>query len=302
MYLQESKGGVIVLAPAKLNLFFEVLGKREDGYHEVESLVTSIDLFDTLSFEVRRDGPVQLVCSRLPGFGSNDEAWFRGLPDGEENLVVRAVELLRRRSGEERGATLRLAKRIPTAAGLGGGSSDAAAALAAANAGWGLGWSWDKLAALGAELGSDVPLFFVHGPALCRGRGEQVEPISAGGLLHFVLVRPPEGLSTAAVYRACVPGRPAREAGPLAAALVRGELSGTGRCLFNRLEVAATMLSPWIGRLRAEFERTDCVGHQMSGSGTCYFGLCRHATHARRVARRLQARGLGVALAVRGCR
>jgi 4-diphosphocytidyl-2-C-methyl-D-erythritol kinase len=302
MHLQKSGTGAIVLAPAKLNLFFEVLGKRKDGYHEVETLVTPVDLYDTLYFEARGDGQIRFECCPASGFQERDGSWLRGVPAGTENLVVRAVELLRRQSGEQRGATLRLVKRIPTAAGLGGGSSDAAAALAAANACWGLGWLWDSLAKLGAELGSDVPLFFVGGPVLCRGRGERVERVAARGSLDFVVVRPPEGLSTAAVYRACSPGTPPRDVTPLAEALTRGELAEAGRGLFNRLEDAAQTISPWIRRLRAEFDETDCVGHQMSGSGTCYFGLCRHARHARRIARRLQARGVGVAFAVQGCR
>ena len=302
MHIQKSSSGVVVQAPAKLNLFFEVLGKREDGYHEVESLVTPVDLYDTLYFAERDDGQVRLSCCRASRNGASDSDWLADLPEGSENLVVRAVELLRRQSGERRGASLRLVKRIPTAAGLGGGSSDAAAALAAANAGWGQGWSGEELAQLGAELGSDVPLFFAQGPALCRGRGERVAPVAALGAWHFVLVRPPEGLSTAAVYRACTPAQEARNASPLLEALSKGALAEAGRAMFNRLEPAAEMLCPWIRRLRAEFEDTDCVGHQMSGSGTCYFGLCRHARHARRIARRLQAKRLGMALAVRGCR
>lgn len=302
MHLQKSTAGVVVQTPAKVNLFFEVLGKRDDGYHEVETLVAPIDLFDTLYFREQDDGPIQLRCCRASGFAKRDPHWFAGLPDGDENLVLRAVELLRRRSGERRGASIRLIKRIPTAAGLGGGSSDAAAALAAANAAWGLGWSWRELAQLGAELGSDVPLFFVGGPALCRGRGEQIEPVAPIGPLHVVLVRPPEGLSTAAVYGACSPGKPARDVRPLLVALSRGEFSRAGRYLFNRLEEAAENLSPWIRRLRAEFDKTDCFAHQMSGSGTCYFGLCRHAGHARRIARRLSARGVGMAFALEGCR
>jgi len=302
MHLQKRGDEVVVQAPAKLNLFFEVLGKRSDGYHEVETLVVPIALYDTLSFTAGSDGQLRLDCRQVSGFWGADGTWLGQFPQGADNLVVRAVELLRRHAGVRGGGVLRLVKRIPTAAGLGGGSSDAAAALAAASAGWGLGWSRQELAHLGAELGSDVPLFFAQGPAICRGRGERVEPVAALGSLHFVLVRPPAGLSTASVYRACVPGNPARNVQPLVEALARGDLGEAGRRLVNRLEPAAETLSPWIRRLRAEFDKTDCVGHQMSGSGSCYFGLCRHAHHARRVAQRLQARGLGVALAVRGCR
>jgi 4-diphosphocytidyl-2-C-methyl-D-erythritol kinase len=195
-----------------------------------------------------------------------------------------------------------LVKRIPTAAGLGGGSSDAAAALVAANLGWRLGWPRPALSELGAELGSDVPLFLAEGAAVCRGRGERVEPIGRLGTLHFVLICPPEGLSTAAVYQACRPALEPRSVEPLADALRRGDLGKAGSLLFNRLEAAAESLSPWIGRAREAVRDVGCLGYQMSGSGSSYFGLCRHARQARRVARRLQAEGVGIALAVRGSR
>jgi 4-diphosphocytidyl-2-C-methyl-D-erythritol kinase len=129
-----------------------------------------------------------------------------------------------------------------------------------------------------------------------------VEPAAAVGALHFVVVRPPAGLSTPEVYRACCPAQQPRPLAPLLEALARGDLPATGRLLFNRLESAAEKLSPWIDRVRRELSRLDCLGHRMSGSGTCYFGLCRHARHARRAARRLRAKGIGFAFAVRGSR
>jgi len=301
MHLHRSGLDVVVQAPAKLNLFFEVLGRRDDGYHDIETLVTPIGFYDTLCFRNRDDGQVRLTCQRTYGAWSAGSGWLDGLPDGPENLVFRAVESLRRRAGVRRGASLRLVKHIPTAAGLGGGSSDAAAALLAASVGWNLGWSREELAELGAELGSDVPLFFAPGPAVCRGRGERVQSIRGPQGLHFVVVRPPVGLSTAAVYRACQPPQGPRSVQPLLEALGKGDLRGIGRLLFNRLESAAESLSPWIGRIREAMEGADCLGHQMTGSGTCYFGLCRHARHARRVARRLHASGVGIAFAVQGC-
>jgi 4-diphosphocytidyl-2-C-methyl-D-erythritol kinase len=196
---------------------------------------------------------------------------------------------------------MRLVKRIPSAAGLGGGSSDAAAALEAANLAWNLGWPDPQLAEIGAELGSDVPLFFAGGPAVCRGRGEKVAAAAGLGRLDFVVVRPPAGLSTAAVYGVCRRADRPQPLAPLVAAFARGDLAAAGRLLFNRLEEAARALSPWVRRLLAELATVDCLGYGMTGSGTCCFGLCRHARHARRTARRLQARGLGVALAVGGC-
>ena len=302
MQIHRSAVGLVAQAPAKLNLFFEVLGKRNDGYHEIQTLMVPVDLYDTLYFREDSSGRVELDCRQVPGIGGLGGYKLGDVPEGRENLVVRALELLRSRAGVRSGASLRLVKRIPAAAGLGGGSSDAAAALAVANRGWNLGWSQPALAELAAELGSDVPFFLADGPAICRGRGERVEPVAGLGALCFVVVRPPVGLATSAVYRACqVPTDP-RSPDPLLRALSRGSLAAAGRLLSNRLQPAAEGLSPWIRRLREEMARLDLLGHQMSGSGTCYFGLCRHARHARRVAGRLQANGVGTVFAVRRSR
>jgi 4-diphosphocytidyl-2-C-methyl-D-erythritol kinase len=302
MHLFRSGSLLVVQAPAKLNLFFEVLARRKDGFHEIETLVYPIDLYDTLFFREDSGGQVTLGCDTSFGSRWPDGPELGSLPAGPNNLVVRAVELLRREAGVGTGAMMRLIKRIPVAAGLGGGSSDAAAALVAANTCWDLGWSRAELSRLGAELGSDVPLFLAQGPVVCRGRGECVERAFGVGMMHFVVVRPPAGLSTAEVYQHCEPARQPRHLKPLLEALVRGDLARSGRLFFNRLEVPAARLSPWIERLRQELDGMDCWGHQMSGSGSCYFGLCHHARHARRVARAIQARGVGVAFAVRGSR
>ena len=302
MQVHHSTVGWVANAPAKLNLFFEVLGKRDDGYHEIETLMVPVDLNDTLCFNEQRSGRIEFQCKQAPEARGADGFSPGDVPEGKENLVVRAAELLRSRAGVDRGATLRLVKRIPSAAGLGGGSSDAAATLVLANRGWNLHWPRSALAELAAELGSDIPFFLVGGPAVCRGRGEQVEPVTGLGALNFVVVRPPAGLATAAVYGACrVPGRP-RSCGSLLATLSRGDIAAAGRLLTNRLQPAAETLSPWIRRTREKMARLDLLGHQMSGSGSCYFGLCRHARHARRVARRLQANGAGTVFTVRRSR
>jgi 4-diphosphocytidyl-2-C-methyl-D-erythritol kinase len=231
------------------------------------------------------------------------------LPTGADNLVVRALELLRSRSGSQLGACVELVKRIPVAAGLGGGSSDAAAALRVANRQWRIDWPLERLAALAAELGSDVPFFLGHGAAICRGRGEQVERLSGTVPLDLVLVKPPAGLQTVDVYRrwderlrgesrppACGPIE------ALVAALRRGTLKNLGQWMANELEAAAGSLSPWIERARDAFSRLDFLGHQLSGSGTTYFGVCRHARHARRLATILRARQLGLVWVTRSCR
>ena len=308
MLIHRSTVGLVIQAPAKLNLYFEVLGKRRDGFHEIETLMMPISLYDTLSIQEDSSGQIAFECRHLcrekgPQNGHNpSEQEPTILPSGKENLVVRAVELFRRKAGVRQGARLRLTKRIPIAAGLGGGSSDAAAALIAANALWQIGWSHSKLSPLAAELGSDVPFFFHNGPAVCRGRGERIEPISAPGTMAFVVVRPPEGLSTAAVYAQCRPANEPKRIDPILKTLQQGDWPATGRLLFNRLQPVASELSAWIHRLEDIFNNEDCLGHLMSGSGTCYFALCRHMRHARRVARRLQATGIGTAYAVRASR
>jgi 4-diphosphocytidyl-2-C-methyl-D-erythritol kinase len=296
MNVHRLAASAIVRAPAKLNLFFEVLAKRNDGFHEIETLMVPVSLYDTLvATSEPGDRKIHLDC-RWAAQRRHDIC--DQLPAERENLATRAVELLRRRSGVETGAALELVKQIPSAAGLGGGSSDAAAALLAANAVWKLGWSREALASLAVELGSDVPFFLGIGAAVCRGRGERVEPVAGIGSLHFVVVRPPEGLSTANVYAHCRVTQDPRPLAPLVEALRGGDMRRIGRLIHNRLQQAAESLSPWIGRLQWEFARLDCLTSQMSGSGSSYFGICRHARHARRVARCLQARGVGQVFAV----
>jgi 4-diphosphocytidyl-2-C-methyl-D-erythritol kinase len=285
--------GVTAFAPAKLNLFLEVLGKRPDGYHELETLMAAVDLCDTLHLAPRTDDSIILDAD----WATADRAaamHLGDIPTGAQNIVVRALDLLRERAGARLGATVRLRKRIPSAAGLGGASSDAAAALLAANVAWGLHWSRAQLSTIAAELGSDVPFFLGAPAAVCRGRGEIIEPLESTPTLDVVVVRPPIGLSTPAVFRECSPAASPMSVLPLADAWQRGDLRAMGQRMMNRLEPAAAKLSPWIARLRDAFCEQGCYGYQMTGSGSSYFGICRSALHARRVAERLRAGGLGV--------
>ncbi len=261
--------------------------------------MVAITIFDTVVFSATVEDRIGLTCSVPSGSRAREQAMggqaqlMGDVPVDGNNLIVRAVERLRAAAGVTAGAAIQLIKRIPSAAGLGGASSDAAAAMSAANACWKLGWSRASLAALSAELGSDIPFFFGSGAAICRGRGELIEPLVLPSALHVVVVRPPKGLSTALVYRHCSPAVRPADVEPLVAALRGGQQNGLGRLLTNRLEPAAASLTPWIARLRSAFDRLDCLGHQMSGSGTSYFGICRHARHARRVAARLRGEELG---------
>lgn len=235
------------------------------------------------------------------------------IPAGSANLVVRALELLRQRAGCNLGARVQLTKRIPVAAGMGGGSSDAAAALQLGNLGWRLGFSQNKLTTIAAELGSDVPFFLSSGAAICRGRGEQVERTPSILPLNVVIVKPSQGLATADVYRAwddraiSMKDTPKLSSGPrrlneLIESLRRGDLNTVGRAMTNQLQAAAASLSPAIERVQSAFARLDFFGHQLTGSGTAYFGICRHAQHARRLASILRKLQLGLVYTVRTCR
>ena len=276
--LSERQGDALrVRTPAKVNLFLEVVGRRPDGYHEIATLMATVSLFDTLEFTPDMAGGLTLLCD------------YPGLSTGPDNLVLRAARLLRERTGCTLGAEIRLNKRIPLAAGLAGGSSDAAAALEGLNRLWRLRLSALELASLAAELGSDIPFFFVGPAAWCTGRGEKTSPATLKGPLHLVLACPPVGLSTAAVYRAViVPERPL-DGQQIRRAAAEGNVEEIGRNLFNRLQPAAENLCPAVNEVRARLEALRPAGVLMSGSGTSVFALCRDHHEALRVAQGLSA-------------
>jgi 4-diphosphocytidyl-2-C-methyl-D-erythritol kinase len=260
-----------VLAPAKINLFLEVLAKRPDNYHEIATLMVAIDLVDVLDFCPAAMGELSLTCDDPE------------LSVGPDNLVLKAAERLRRESGCIAGAAIRLTKRIPMAAGLGGGSSDAAAALAGLNELWRIGLSRERLADVGAELGSDVPLFLNGSAAWCTGRGEQVTPLRIGRPIDLVLVKPTVGLSTAEVYRRLrVPSAPL-DGIAAANALAAGDVEELGRVMHNRLQEPAFELAPAVAQWHRKLTAMGVAGALMSGSGSCLFALCRNASEARQV-------------------
>jgi len=271
-----------VRAPAKINLHLEVLGLRPDGFHELAMVMQSIDLVDRLWLRPSADGQISLRCD-LPE-----------LPTDATNLIVRAAELLRARSGlVELGAELVLEKRIPIGAGLAGGSSNGAAALVGLNALWGLGYKAEALHAMAAELGSDMPFCLDGGTQLCFGRGELLEPLELEAPLKLALLlvkHPQVSVSTPWAYGRCrdlrgdfyllgegefEQRRMALRQGPLAQALMRGLVRGGPLPpLRNDLQavVAAEVESVHEGlALLARAEQPLAVA--MSGSGPSMFAL-----------------------------
>ncbi|MBR4653160.1 MAG: 4-(cytidine 5'-diphospho)-2-C-methyl-D-erythritol kinase [Kiritimatiellae bacterium] len=276
-------------ARAKINLTLEVLGVRTDGFHDIRSLVVPISLADEI--ELRPADGISLDVAVAPDAASPGSL-DRLCPAGE-NLAVKAAELLRREAGHAGGVAISLLKRIPSGAGLGGGSADAAAVLAGLNGLWGLGLSRERLSELGAGLGSDVPALVLGGPVLMEGRGERVRREASGAVVNLVLVFPGVFASTSAVYAKCVPqltdGRQILD--NMRHALSGGGAEAVAAALHNGLSPAAEALHPEIAQARAALLAAGACGASMTGSGSCVFGVMRDADHARMVAADLAQAG-----------
>jgi 4-diphosphocytidyl-2-C-methyl-D-erythritol kinase len=256
---------LLIRCPAKLNLFLEVVRRRPDGYHDLDTVMQAIDLYDELRVFPRAEPTLTMEC---------DDA---SLPTDERNLVLRAAIALRDHACHRAGAHFVLAKRIPSQAGLGGGSSDAAGALIGLNRAWGLGLSTEALRQLAAAVGSDVAFFLYGGAARCTGRGEAVEPLAVGSRQHYILLCPPVAVSTAEAYRNLrfpLTSAPA-DATMLARSLAKGDIEGLGHSLYNRLEEPAFALRPELRELKGRLAATGLfAGVGMTGSGSALFGLC----------------------------
>jgi len=268
-------GGLLCRAPAKLNLTLRVLGRREDGYHELDSIVAKLTLYDELTFRPRGDGQILLKCA---GYDCG--------PPGE-NLAVRAAELLREKMPGA-GAEIHLAKRIPPGTGLGGGSSDAAAALQALNRLWGVGLSRAGLGELAGQIGSDVPLF-LDGPSVrIRGRGERVQPLAVHPFWAAVWL-PNIACDTARVYarydemaadRAAASDD--RSAPAAIADLADKPASRWRDGLFNDLRAPAEALYPQLAEASDRLASSTAVPVHMTGSGSALFTLFDEQSSARR--------------------
>lgn len=300
MFYRWSDRTLIVDAPAKLNLFLKIVRRRPDGFHDIDTVMSAINLFDTVEFSESHEPEirltVELAVSPVTGVTAAT------IPTGPENLVVRAAELLRRRTGATDGAGIRLIKRIPSAAGMGGGSSDAAAALVGLNVLWNLGLSALELVELAAQLGSDVA-FFLGGSttARCTGRGEILEPLKLPESLHFVVAKPQAGLSTPLVYRHCRPDAEGLSPERLIEAWSHGAIPEAARALHNGLQAPAESLSEAVRGLKETFDCLPVLGHQLSGSGTAYFGICHNRRQALHIAGQLRSAGFPWVFATRSC-
>lgn len=266
-----------VLAPAKVNLFLRVLGKRPDGYHEILSLMQPVSLYDEIEVAVS-DGDGIEAASDSP------EA-----PGGRENIAYRAASLFFDRTGVRKRVSISIKKKIPVGAGLGGGSSDAASVIMALNGLLGTGIPDRELMEMGAKLGSDVPFFFLKGPALARGRGEVLESTSLPSL-YYVLINPGFHVPTAWVYSSLRLTKKGENNILLYSSEVFADRDGLKKALMNDLEAVTIGRYPEISALKEKLAEAGASGTLMSGSGPTVFGVFHSREDAMRAYRTLEPR------------
>jgi 4-diphosphocytidyl-2-C-methyl-D-erythritol kinase len=263
---------LLIKAPAKINLTLDVLHKREDGYHEVEMVMTTVDLSDRIELSDIRENEIQVVSQN------------RFVPDDQRNLAYQAAMLVKSRFGIQRGVSIGIDKMIPVAAGLAGGSSDAAATLRGLNRMWNLGLSIDELAELGAEIGSDVSFCVYGGTALAKGRGEEITHLPVPPNCWVILAKPSVGVSTADVYRNLDLTRIEHpNTKGMIDALKQGNYNSICQHTGNVLESVTLKTNPEVLQIKEQMERFGADAVLMSGSGPTVFGLVQYESRLQRI-------------------
>ena len=258
-------------SPAKVNLFLEVLGKREDGYHNVETVLETVDLCDDIILKETKEG-IEIASN------------FPSLPLGRENLAYQAAFLLKKRLGIEKGIQLTINKRIPLASGLGGGSSNGASVILGLNKLWDLDLSYEELLVLAREIGADVPFFLRKGRALGRGRGNELWPLPQSPTLHFVLIFPGFEISAEWAYKNLRDLTKERQSiKMILSALKSGDIGKVANSIYNRLEEAIIPKYPLIARIKERLLKLGARGTLMSGSGSSVFGLAEDGKRAKEI-------------------
>lgn len=274
---------ITIPAHAKINLTLDVLGKLPDGYHKIRTVMQSLELHDTLEIYEGSQGITLSSDSKV-------------IPLGPDNLVYKAARLLQEHSGLERAVHIHIKKRIPVAAGLGGGSANAAAALLGLNRFWELGLSPEELMELGGKIGADVPFCIMGKTALAEGKGEKLTSLPSPPPMGVVLVKPGFGVSTAQVYKlfdrlSSVPG-PYTDS--MIKALKRGKIEDIVSCLGNALEPVTAGMYSKIRKIKSLLKKAGAMGVEMSGSGPTVFGLTISIDAAREVAHRLEVKDMDI--------
>ena len=261
-----------VKAPAKINLTLDVLYKRQDGYHELEMIMTTIDLADRLELTLLEDDVIKIHSHN------------RFVPDDERNLAYQAAVKLKELFQIKKGVEITIEKNIPVAAGLAGGSSDGAACLRGLNKLWGLNLSMDELAEIGAQIGSDVPFCVYGGTALAKGRGEQITPLPSPPNCWVVLAKPAIGVSTSMVYENLnLEGIKHPNTKAMIDAIDQRDFQAICNHLGNVLETVTLKHYPEVKQIKEYMKRFGADGVLMSGSGPTVFALVKHDSRMQRI-------------------
>ncbi|QFT87116.1 4-diphosphocytidyl-2-C-methyl-D-erythritol kinase [Bacillus sp. THAF10] len=259
-------------APAKINLSLDVLHKRPDGYHEVEMVMTTIDLADRIELSERKDGQIRIISHS------------RYVPDDNRNLAYQAAALLKERYKVQKGVSIAITKMIPVAAGLAGGSSDAAATLRGLNKLWKLDLSLDELARIGAEIGSDVSFCVYGGTALATGRGEIIKHIPAPPHCWVVLAKPTIGVSTAEIYNNLHLDKVSHpDVKGMVEAIHENDYDKMISLVGNVLESVTLKLYPEVSHIKDQMKRFGADAVLMSGSGPTVFGIVEYDSRMHRM-------------------
>ncbi len=259
-------------ALAKINLTLDVLYKRDDGFHEVEMIMTTIDLFDHIQLTELDEDVIHIKSEK------------KFVPDDKRNLAYQAAEKLKSKYNINKGVLITIDKQIPVAAGLAGGSSDAAAVLRGLNRLWNLNLTFEELAAIGNEIGSDIAFCIYGGTAIAKGRGEKIEKLPSPPPCWVILAKPSIGVSTKAVYGNLVLEdlkHPNTEA--MRKAMVHGDYEGMCNHLGNVLENVTLNLYPQVNQIKDLMFKVGADNVLMSGSGPTVFGLTKQKSRADRI-------------------
>lgn len=271
---------LILHAPAKLNLSLHVGSKREDGFHSLVTLMSRVNIYDTLEFVLREDQQLTLEILATDGQDVSD------IPCDQNNLIIQAAELLRQKSQSNWGAHIRLIKRIPSQAGMGGGSSDAATTFMGLNRLWNLGFRQQQLQEFSAQIGSDVPYFLGQSNwAVCHGRGENVVDLDQQANLPVVIFHPGFGCSTKEIFGEFQPLTPLPD---LPTYLQQIQTQSVETLLQNDLQQPAVTVEPQLQPLLKSLNECCPRGAMMTGSGSAMFGLCNSYRQSTRVSSQLQ--------------
>ena len=261
-----------VKAPAKINLTLDVLHKRPDGYHEVEMILTTVDLADRIGLEKREDGAIHII--------SVD----RFVPNDHRNLAYQAAKILKEMYKVKSGVSIKIEKNIPVAAGLAGGSSDAAATLKGLNIIWELNLTLDELAQIGTKIGSDVAFCVYGGTALATGRGEKIQELPAPANCWVILAKPTLGVSTADVYGNLKINQIVHpNTSEMLKAINEKDYDLMCKSLGNVLEDVTLNLYPEVANLKEQMQRFGADAVLMSGSGPTVFGLVNQESRVQRI-------------------